>query len=163
MKYRKELPVSTIRKKWNQLDQIELAVVCRSDLGPRTKKALRWASRSCVSLMLVWFGFSSYGIDPLGQRVGGIILPLVAASVVFTLVQIYSSTPRYWIDLIVQLLALYEPIDHVAYHRLQQQARNVGYLDPVLVREWIDSERCCIVEIERRLKSNLSPFLNKKI
>lgn len=158
------------QKRWRQLRAIEATLIRsqRTAVGPRAGFAIVAGIVAASMVMAVdvglqQLGWSTSALSSLfARRVVG-LAPLVVGLMTYILVLTRSARPKTWIGRIDQLLARYTPIDKEAYRRLQQQTRDLGYLETDLVYHWILHERHAIEAAAGWLKPEPGGFLNKKV
>lgn len=122
-----------------------------ASLGPRTGKALVVAAAVCACVALAFatielLDLGNYSAAWNAARLKLVLLPYLAAAVAFALVQVRSSTPRTWATQLEDELAHYEPLDRVAYGRLQRRLKEMEdpmYV-PYYINEWLGVERSAI-------------------
>jgi hypothetical protein len=158
------------QKRWRQVRAIEATLIHseRTAVGPRAGFAIVAGIVTAGTVMaadfgLQQFGWSSSALPWQFARRAVALAPLVLGLVAYMLVLRRSARPKTWTGRIDQLLAAYAPIDKKAYRRLQQQTRDLGYLETDLVFQWLQHERHAIEAAAGWLDPEPGGFLNKKV
>lgn len=164
------LTTAEAKAKFQQLRTIDIAMLRsgQSINGPRFGRATMAGAAVCVALLGLSYLVENSGLAPWATlppdvRHALFWLPYALGFGVFLWVNVKSSYPRTWVDLIDAKLAGYEPVDREAYRRLQQRTRDAGFLDYHEVREWVLMERHAVEIASGRLTPSRETFLRKKV
>lgn len=151
------------KTRWAQLRTIETTMYRRthSGMSPRANYAVGVAAVIVIASMALLSL-----LEQAGAPVGSPVLygvPYLFGCTGLLAIWRCSKKPKTWTALLDQLLAAYEPIDRDAYCRLQDQTRDLGYLERDRVYEWLGFERHAVEVAAGRQNAEPSGFLAKKV
>ena len=134
------IDAQTARKLLQKLDAIEEHGSWFDDLsGPRSVFSKKRGYLTGLATLVAMLGLKWMGISENWFMVAG--LPLIVFFIVKKAVYAASKRPTTWRESIDRALTEWVPFDKMAYRSLQQETKELGYLDNRKLRLWVLSER----------------------